>query len=172
MHLKICVCVVRRIDLTESTTQLSLIFLLDLSFSSYLLGLLAKIKCSISSSQPDLWDLEYISSIIWLGTFMKPSDLILLWSPRSPLCSACRQTSCASKRDLGIAVPPRVAGTPSIHHFPRNKSNDHSTHIDVISWFHFSSINSFEISHTNGQLMRGTAATNRQPADLASGARE
>ena len=31
-------------------------------FSSYLLGLLAKIKCSISSSQPDLWDLEYFSS--------------------------------------------------------------------------------------------------------------
>ena len=26
---------------------------------SYLLGLLAKIKCSISSSQPDLWDLGY-----------------------------------------------------------------------------------------------------------------
>ncbi len=33
---------------------------------------------------------------------------------RCPLWSACRQTLCASKRDLGIAVPPRVAGTHSI----------------------------------------------------------
>ena len=83
--------------------------------SSYLLGLLAKIKCSISSSQPDLWDLEYISSIIWLGTIYEA-----IWSQLvvddpfcgSPLCPACRQTLCASKRDLGIAVSPRVAGTP------------------------------------------------------------
>ena len=52
---------------------------------------------------------------IWLGTFMKPSDRSLLWILSSwgcPLCSACRQTLCASKRDLGIAVPPRVAGIP------------------------------------------------------------
>ena len=93
-----------------------------LFFSSYLLGLLAKIKCSISSSQPDLWDLEYISSIIWLGTFVKPhwSQLVVgslsLWG--SPLCSACRQTSCASQ------TWPRYCST--------SESCGHSIHPSII----------------------------------------
>ena len=48
-------------------------------FPSYLLGLLAKIKCSISSSQPDLWDLGYLSQTEWLGRFLKPFDRIPFW---------------------------------------------------------------------------------------------
>ena len=39
---------------------------------SYLLGLLAKIKCSISSSQPDLWDCKQLAYNWRLGNFMKP----------------------------------------------------------------------------------------------------
>ena len=39
---------------------------------SYLLGLLAKIKCSISSSQPDLWDCKQHAYDWRLGNFMKP----------------------------------------------------------------------------------------------------
>ena len=41
-------------------------------FFSYLLGLLAKIKCSISSSQPDLWDCKQLAYNWRLGNFMKP----------------------------------------------------------------------------------------------------
>ena len=66
---------------------------------------------------------------------MKPSDRSLLWIlPRGgPLCSACRQTLCASKRDLGIAVPPRVAGTS----FLSSKKENFPPFNIKITWLHF-----------------------------------
>ena len=90
-----------------------LLFVIRCIRSSYLLGLLAKIKCSISSSQPDLWDLGYFPKHYWLGRFLKPSwlsfvmDLILYGQFTG------RRISIYHKRDLSIAVPLRVAGIPS-----------------------------------------------------------
>ena len=81
-----------------------------ISCSLYLLGLLAKIKCSISSSQPDLWDLEYISSIIWLGTFMKPhwshlvvvsSESFVLGLPADIMCIETWPRYCSTSESRG-----------------------------------------------------------------------
>ena len=57
-------------------------------YSSYLLGLLAKIKCSISSSQPDLWDWKYIlpSKI----RMIYEARISLIWFGLVVYCQSCR----------------------------------------------------------------------------------
>ena len=80
-------------------------FLFFFFFFSYLLGLLAKIKCSISSSQPDLWDCKQFAYNCRLGIFMKPHCLVshyhCLQLVDSLIWQAC---------DLSIAVSLSVAG--------------------------------------------------------------
>ena len=105
--------------ITTLVTQKPWNLLLYLLVSSYLLGLLAKIKCSISSSQPDLWDLGYLSQTKWLGRFLKPTGLLCLRL-------ACQRALNDLKRDLGIAVPPRVAGTSCHINFENNRSVSHT----------------------------------------------
>ena len=57
----------------------SILYIIIFVFS-YLLGLLAKIKCSISSSQPDLWDCKQLAYNWRLGNFMKPYCLKFRYS--------------------------------------------------------------------------------------------
>ena len=71
------------------------------SSSSYLLGLLAKIKCSISSSQPDLWDREYFSRRM----IRKISETILVdWSYLS-LCLQRANRALAFELRLPLTWP-------------------------------------------------------------------
>ena len=82
----------------------SILYIIIFVFS-YLLGLLAKIKCSISSSQPDLWDCKQLAYNWRLGNFMKPychkfhysllamSDSFLLagmWPQYCSISESCR----------------------------------------------------------------------------------
>ena len=70
------------------TCPRSIQHMVECLYSSYLLGLLAKIKCSISSSQPDLWDWKYIlpSKI----RMIYESGVSLIWFGLVVYCQSCR----------------------------------------------------------------------------------